>query len=288
MPAVTVELAARKFTLPYECPCCGAPPDTEVRVRSAATGRALEFPYCERCVAHVRKWEASGVASSGVMVVAIFAALALAFKMTILIGIGAFGVASTLAWWLRSSRRSAAEASCGPSCAAPGLALSYLGWSGTTSAFAFASPTFAARFAEANPSLLANETAQLRKLLDGYRKARLAVPTPAVAAGVAPPPLTAREWIIRIETTNGIVARRIALLRALDMIEEPQPRRELIQTVARIELAPLLDKLQRLSSPAAKRAYLAAAIEEVLADNIPDELQKAMLEKLEARVGELV
>lgn len=287
MPAIVVELAARKFALPYECPCCGAPPDTEVSVRAKATGQALEFPYCLRCVAHVRKWEASGIASSGVMVLAILAALVLAVKTTILIGIAAFVVASSLAWWLRTARRAAARALCGASCAAPGLALAYLGWTGTTSMFSFASPTFAARFAEANPTLLANETAQLRKLLDGYKQARLAVPTPAVAAGVAPPPLTPGEWQARIESAKGVVARRIALVRALEMIEEPQARRELIQTAAGIELAPVLDKLHRVSSPSAKRALLAAAIEEVAADNIPDELQKAMLEKLETRVAEL-
>lgn len=287
MPAIVVELAARKFALPYECPCCGAPPDTEVSVRAKATGQALEFPYCERCVAHVRSWDASGIVSSGVMVLAILGALVLAVKATILVGIAVFVVASTLAWWLRSARRAAARAMCGPSCAATGLALGYLGWTGTTSMFSFASPTFAARFAEANPALLANETAQLRKLLDGYKKARLAVPTPAVAAGVAPPPLTPGEWLARIESAKGVVARRIALVRALEMTEDPPSRRELIQTTARIELAPVFDRLHRLSSPPAKRALLAAAIEEVASDNIPDELQKLMLEKLEARVSEL-
>jgi hypothetical protein len=285
--SVIVELAARKFMLPSECPCCGAPPDTEVNVRSSATGQVLGFPYCERCVAHVRKWDASGVASAGVMVLAILVALALAVMTTILVGLGVFVVASSLAWWLRSARRAAAHAACGVSCASPGLAVTYQGWTGTTSSFAFASPTFAARFAEANAALLANQSQQLRKLLDGYKRARLAVPTPAVAAGVAPPPLTAREWIARIEATTGVVARRVALQRALEMIEEPQPRRELIQTVARIELAPLLDKLQRESSPAAKRVLLAAAIEHIATDNIPDELQAALLEKLEARVAEL-
>lgn len=287
MPAITVELAGRKFTVPYECPCCGAQPEAEVRVRAKATGQALAFPYCERCVTHVRKWEASGVASSGVMVLAILAALVLAVTTTILIGMALFVLASFGAWWLRSARRSAARAACGPSCAATGLALSYLGWSGATSMFTFGSPTFAARFAEANTSLLANETPQLRKLLDGYKKARLAVPTPAVAAGVAPPPATASDWLARIESATGVVARRVTLQRALEMIEEPQPRRELIQTAARLELEPVLDRLSRMTDPDTKRALLAATIEEVAADNIPDELQKAMLEKLEARVGEL-
>lgn len=287
MAVVIVELAARKFALPFECPCCGAPPDTELRVTAKATGQGLEFPYCARCVTHAEKWDASGVASAGVMVLAIVAAVVAAIKLSVLLAIGIFVVAASLAWILRSARRAAAKAGCGESCATPGHAVTYVGWSGSTSSFSFASPTFAARFAEANPSLLANATPQLRKLLDGYRKARLAVPTPAVAAGVAPPPLTAREWLARIEATTGTVARRVALQRALEMIEEPQPRRELIQTVARIELAPLLDKLHRQSSPAAQRTLLATAIEQIRADNISDELQAAELEKLEARLAEL-
>jgi hypothetical protein len=221
------------------------------------------------------------------MVLSIAAAVVAASTLSILLALGMFVVGASLAWISRSVRRAAAKARCGESCATTGLAVSYLGWAGGVSSFSFASPTFAARFAEANPTLLTNTSNQLLKLLDGYRKARLAVPTPAVAAGVAPPPLTAREWMTRIEGTKGTVARRIALQRALEMIEEPQPRRELIQTVARIELAPLLDKLQRQSSPAAKRALLATAIEQIRSDNIFDELQVAELKQLEARIDEL-
>jgi hypothetical protein len=287
MAAVIVELAARKFALPFECPCCGATPDTELRIIAKTTRQALGFPYCQRCVAHVRKWDDSGIASAGIMVLAIIAAIGAAIAGSVLVALAIFVGAASLAWWLRSTRRAAAKSGCGESCATPGHAVSYLGWSGATNGFVFASPTFAARFAEANQTIVANETPQLRKLLDGYRKARLAVPTPAVAAGVAPPPLTANEWIARIETTPGTVARRIALQRALEMIEDARPRRELIQTVARIELAPLFDKLQRLSNPAAKRTLLTTAIEQIRIDNIADELQAAELEKLEARLAEL-
>jgi hypothetical protein len=287
MGPVIVELAARKFALPFECPCCGAPPDTELRVKSKATGQSLEFPYCQRCIAHVRKWDDAGVASAGIMVLALSGAIGAAVSGSILIAAAVFIGGSSIAWWARSARRAAAQASCGNSCATPGQAVSYLGWSGATSSFSFASPTFAARFAEANAQLVAAETPQLRKLLDGYRRARLAVPTPAVAAGVAPPPLTARDWIARVESTKGTVARRIELSRALEMVEDAHPRRELIQTVARIELAPLLDKLQRLSSPAAQRNLLTTAIEQIRTDNIADELQAAELEKLETRLAEL-
>lgn len=288
MAAVVVELGARKFAIPQECPCCGAPPDAELRIGGKGQKQELDFPYCKRCVAHAQAWGAAGVGSAGVMVLAIAGAVIGAIKTTILVAVGIFVVGATVAWILQQSRRAAAKAKCGESCAAPGHAVEYLGWTGSSRQFAFASPTFAARFAEANQATLANVTPQLRKLIDGYHKARLAVPTPAVAAGIVPSPLTGPDWIKRIETTEGTLARRVMLSRALEMIEEPQPRRELVQTVARIELAPLLDKLQRLSSPAARRTLLAFAIARVKIDNIPDELEAAELEKLEARLAELV
>jgi hypothetical protein len=288
MAAVVVELGARKFAIPQECPCCGAPPDAELRIPGKGQHQELDFPYCKRCVAHAAAWDSAGVGSAGVMVLAIAGAVFAAIKMTILVAVGIFVVGATVAWILQQSRRAAAKARCGESCAATGRAVEYLGWTGSSRRFSFASPTFAARFAEANQAALANVAPQLRKLIDGYHKARLAVPTPAVAAGIAPPPLTGPDWIKRIETTEGTLARRVMLSRALEMIEEPQPRRELIQTVARIELAPLLDKLQRQSSPAAKRTLLAFAIARIKIDNIPDELEAAELEKLEARLAELV
>ena len=179
-----VELAARKFALPYECPCCGAPPESELPITSKPTRQTLAFPYCARCIAHARAWDSSGVASAGIMVLAIAGAIGAAVSGAILLAIGIFVLGAVLAWILRQSRRAAAKAHCGESCASPDLAVTYFGWTGGVSSFSFASPTFAARFAEANQSLLANETPQLRKLLDGYKKARLAVPTPAVAAAI--------------------------------------------------------------------------------------------------------
>jgi hypothetical protein len=286
MRGVIVEVSSRKFGVPFECPCCGAAPDTDMQVR-APNGQGLDVPYCRACREHVQAWESAGVASSGVAVLGILIAIVLAIAMNILVAIGVFALTASIAWWLRSSRRAAAKAACGASCAAPNVALSYLGWSGTTSSFSFESPTFAARFTEQNMSIVANESAALRKLREGYKKARLAVPTPAVAAGVAPPPLTARDWLERLESTEGKVARRVALGRALEMIDQPQPRRELVQTVARIELAPLLDKLQRLSSPAAKQSLLTGALESLRTDNIPDELEAAMQQALQARLDEL-
>jgi hypothetical protein len=287
MRGVAVEVSARKFTVPFECPCCGAPPNDEVSIVAKSSAQRVLVPYCKRCLAHARALESSGVASAGVMVLGILAAIVVAVLVALWLAALVFVLAAVIGWSLRTARRRAAEAGRGASCATAGFAFAYQGWSGTTSSFVFASPTFAARFAEQNDSVLANVSPQLRKLVDGYHRARLAIPTPAVAAGVAPPPLTVRDWIARLESTEGTVARRVQLSRALEMVEDAHPRRELVQTVARIELAPLLARLQHLTSPAAKRSLLSTSIEEVRADNIPDELQAAELRELEARLAEL-
>jgi hypothetical protein len=204
-----------------------------------------------------------------------------------LAAVGAFVVFAAVAAWLRTARRNAAAKQKLASCASTSVAVEYRGWQNGTSAFVFESPTFAARFAEQNTSILANVSPALRKLLDGYRRARLAVPTPAVAAGVAPPPLTVREWLARLESTEGTVARRVQLQRALEMTEEAQSRRELIQTVARMELEPVVAKANRLSNPAAKKSLLQTSVAKLQTDNVFDELEEAELQQLQARIAEL-
>ena len=71
------------------------------------------------------------------------------------------------------------------------------------------------------------------------------------------------------------------------MIDPPPERRELVQTVARLELAPMLDKLQRSPSPAAQKALLLTFLEQLRTENISDELEAAMTTALDARVKEL-
>jgi len=281
-----VEISSRKYGVPYECPCCGAVPDAETRVMSD-TGYSIDVPYCRKCVEHVDAWDWAGIRAMGLAVGGLVLAIVLGAVVSLTVGLIVLGVAIVAAAFLRSTGKSAARRACRASCASPHVALACSGWNGASQSFTFESPTFAARFAEQNAAILANESPQLRKLLDGYKKARLAVPTPAVAAGVAPPPLTAKDWIARLESTEGKVARRVALGRALEMVDQPQPRRELVQTVARLELAPMLDKLQRSSSPAAKKALLVGFLEDLGTQNISDELEAAVRSALEARVKEL-
>jgi hypothetical protein len=295
MSGVVIEVSARKFSIPFECPCCGAAADADLEIPATRTGkqvarettRALDFPYCRRCIDHVTAWESAGVASAGVMLLGIIAAIVVAIAVMIVLGVVMFIVAIPLAWMVRTSNRAKAKARCGPSCAAPGKAVTYLGWTGNVSSFAFESPTYAARFAEHNTKVLINVSAQLERLLEAHRVARLAVPTPAAAHMVVPPPPNTREWIARIEAQTGPIARRNTLSHALEVIHDSSDRKLLVQAASRVELAAVLAKVERLASAGAKKTVLLRAIEEIRWDNIPDELQEAELRQLEGRLRDL-
>ncbi len=286
-----VEVSSRRFAIPLECPCCGAATESETRIGVTRTAgkrvddeRGLDFPYCARCLAHVAAWETAGVGSAGVMLVGIVAAVALAILTRVWIGLAAFALVIPIAALLRQSRRSAAKASCGPSCASPGKALAYLGWSGNERTFSFESPTYAARFGEQNQKHLVNVSPQLTKILEGLRIARLTVPTPAAANLVVPPPASLAAWIARIESQPGPVARRSALQRGLDAMADPAARRELVAAACRLELAPVLAKVDA-ANPGVRKQLLLQAIAEISGDNILEELQTAELRELEGRLA---
>jgi len=203
------------------------------------------------------------------------------------IGVVVFVAAVPVAAWLARLGRAKAAAARKDSCAATSLAVAYLGWRDGASAFSFASPTYTARFAEANVDKLANQSAQLRKLLDAYRLARQQVPTPAAAVTTLPPPLSLKDWIARIEGAPGPAARRHTFDKAIQALHDPLDKRELVQAAARADLARVLDRLAAYANPAGKLRWLAQAIAEIGRDNIPAELAAAELELLEARRSEL-
>lgn len=284
-----VEVSSRRFTIPHECPCCGAVPDTELpisltarRAAAADTARSILVPYCQRCVGHAERWDVSGIASAGIMLVGLVAGIALALTVHVIAGVAAAVVAAPLAYAARQVRRRKAKAACGESCVGPGRALAYLGWSGTTTAFDFESHAYSARFAEANPSLVASPSPQLAKLLEGHRVARLAVPTPA-ASVVVPPPATLADWIAKLEAAIGSVSRRATLGRALDALTDLAERQLVILKAKELEVAPILADLEGLDDPR-QRQRLQRAIDDVRADNIPEALQVAILFDLENRL----
>jgi len=280
-----VEVNARRFAVPFECPCCGAVPDTELAVplapsrdrpASPETAHALGFPYCRSCVAHAARWDAVKNVETGIKVLGLIAGIILGLAVHWAAGLGAFVVAVVLAVVVGRASRAKVKAGCGPSCASPGLALAYHGWSGNSSTLAFESHVYAARFAEQNAAKLVNVSAVLRQVLEGHKLARLAVPTPAAAIRTVPAAATVAEWIGRIESAPGRVARLDWLSRSLDAFAESTDRVALVASAAKLELAAFGGD----SDPRAIQQAIIAA----RADNIPEELRDEVVRQLEARL----
>lgn len=285
---ITVEVSSRRFAYPVECPCCGSEPDAELVVprkpskRTVApdSAKSLTFPYCRRCVEHVNISEAGAMTAAGVTLLGLTGGSVIALAVGLLIGLVVTAVlvvgAAVLA---KRSQRRAKEHGRG-SCAATRGAVVYYGWSGTASAFAFASGSYTAKFAEQNALALIATSPELKRLLDGFKIARLQVPTPAAASRTVPPARDLDEWISYVAAQPSRVLRRLALSRALDMIEDEGGRKRLIDGTCRTELAPFLTRIEQLA-PTAKRRELQQAIAELRADNVPDALRDAELRILE-------
>jgi len=261
MSAVIVEVGARRFVVPYECPCCGAVPDGELvvpltpsrdRPVSPETAHALGFPYCRKCLGHTAQWDSVKNLETGIKVLGLLAGIVLALVVHWAAGLAAFVVAVALSVVIGRARRTSVKAACGESCACPSIALAYLGWSGNASAFSFESHVYAARFAEQNATKLVNVDPILRKVMEGHKLARLAVPTPAAAIRAVPAAATVSDWVDRIQTAPGRVARLDWLARSLDAFADPTDRHKLIV--------------------------------DVRADNIPEELRDEVVRQLEARL----
>jgi hypothetical protein len=284
----TVELSSRRFSVPFQCPCCGAVPDaalsvpitkTKGRVVTEDSARELEFPYCRRCLAHLTSWQGAGVVSTGITLAGIIAGVAIALLVHVIAGIVMIVAAVVIAYGLVTHRRAQATAQCSEACPSADTAVTYLGWSGSTSAFAFRSPTYTARFAEDNTPKLVQASPALKRLLEGHRVARLAVPTPAATMFV-PPPNTGREWVARIEKASTTVARRHDVSNALEMILDEAERTEALRAATHAEIAPIRRQLEKLDA-GARGTVIAGAIARLAADNMPAELQKAVLAELE-------
>ncbi len=292
-PAATyVEIRGRRFAVPLDCPCCGAAPDAEVVVPLAPEGRgraasdsarAVDFPYCSSCIAHVSRWESAGLMSAGVIVLGVAAGIAGAVISGPALGLVLVVASLVLAIVLAAARRAQARHAMREACSSPGKAVKYFGWTGTASRFSFESMSYAAKFGEQNDSKLV-EDPKVRKLLDRYKLARIAVPTPAAAIAAIPPPLDVAEWMAKLAGMPGRIARRAALMRALEVLHEQRERDQVIRAVSAIELATLLAPLDRMTNPGERARHLEGALDRVRADNLPDELQEALLRDLEEKL----
>jgi len=204
-----VRRAARLFRVAARHPI----PRSRSRSHVAAVIRALDsaasvdFPYCRFCVAHVSRWESAAIMISGLTVIGVLALILAAIISEPALGFAILVALVLLALVASTSRRNQARRACRSSCGSVGKAVEYLGWSGITSGFAFHSIAYGAKFAEQNATRLVDDP-RIRKLLQHYKLARIAVPTPATAVSVIPPPLTVGEWVARLAATLTRVARR--------------------------------------------------------------------------------
>lgn len=281
-----VQVSSRSFDYPSDCPCCGSEPDGElaiplrdgVRTTSPDSARRQLFPYCKRCIRHVVAVDHARTIAA----VTVLAGIALASVLGlgdetirgVYVLIATFAVAAIGGMVLLGRARHM----CTPACASSERAVTFLGWSGAVTTFRFTSAVYTARFAEANAKSLVSVEPALERLLEGHARAREEVPTPAAPIR-AVTPHTRAAWSVYFASQPGPLARRRALARALGVTYETSERAALISMIAHAELDALIAGIDGISFAARQRKAL-HAIDEVSADNLPDELRDAMLREL--------
>jgi hypothetical protein len=195
MSGVTVEVSAKKITVPYLCPCCSGVADTALAVSFTRitgerllreTTRELDFPYCSRCVRHSRWWSAAWRVAGVVMACGAIAGVIAGLGAGAAAGAGVLSIASALAVTVVLALRAKAHASRCPSCTSPGPAVTYHGWAGPVQTFSFVSRQYAAAFAEQNERSLVNVTPHLYQLVEQRRVSVQEAPEPTAPAQTAP------------------------------------------------------------------------------------------------------
>ena len=179
-----VELCARTFEVPFECPCCGAVPETELPVvlrksrRMVASDSAdqLAFPYCKRCAEHVRDWDAGSMSLAIITLTGLSGAIIASIASGLEDGLLVLGVALGLVFMLVAHVHDRARRRCGPGCASARQAVRYYGWSGSTSCFVFSSVRYTRRFALQNRRHLVSVSQELRELLESAESESLKLP----------------------------------------------------------------------------------------------------------------
>jgi hypothetical protein len=296
-----VYVSARGLTIPQHCVCCGGAPQVEYAAAHTRTSgsrvvrtdtRGWAFPYCTRCVGHAHdRFQAKKYLRWG-FIAGLVLGLVVAF--------GTANFAAALATWLlcavagaaaATHFRSRAKARCSPDCSTASIAVEYLGWNGTVQGFRFWSHWYAERFALANARVLVNVSPQLRQLLSATPATPPAPTAPSAAAVADRAPSSdqhgALEWIERIESFKGTVARRNALQRALQETPNPEDRLMIMRAASKIEVAAVMAKVDSLATDAAKRRHIQNAIAELAADDVPDEMQTEERRQLEEALAAL-
>lgn len=194
MSGVTVEVSARKLTVPYLCPCCCSSADAELavsftrvtgdRVSMRRTTREFDFPYCSRCLRHARRWDAAWRIGACLIGAGLLAGIAVGATRGAVAGLVTATLSLAVAVGVALVQRARARAARTPACACAGPAVALHGWNGNAQVFAFASRRYAAAFADQNQRSLVNVTSQLFQLMEQQRAAvppppgKVAVPWP--------------------------------------------------------------------------------------------------------------
>ena len=162
-----VDVSAKFISIPRCCACCGDTPSVELAAQASKKRgntqytNSWSFPYCAHCADHI----ASHNSTVHILVVGLIAAFLLMFFVgwwSLLV------VGLSIAGWVIQSNQ--AKSSCGPNCASPGAAVTYLGWHGTLHSFFFASRDYAGKFMAANSGKLVNMTSVHHDLLNNFRR----------------------------------------------------------------------------------------------------------------------
>ena len=88
--------------------------------------------------------------------------------------------------------------------------------------------------------------------------------------------------LAKLESLKGSASRRAVLDAAMKTITSDEIRKRLLVEASRIEVSAVLDKVDSLKTKSAKKRTLLAAIDEIKADAVADELQGKQIEMLEA------
>ncbi len=169
-----IDLSGQSFVFPDKCACCGGPADTELATSATkSSGKRVvhtktnvwDFPYCGRCVGHVKSAEGARALAwiVGILSIVLGVVLGYAVNPANGIAVGMLGIVGM--GFVYGSRMAQARGQCGAECVGVGRAMTYLGWHGTLHQFEVHSAVFARDFMIANQSKLVNLSAQAKNLL---------------------------------------------------------------------------------------------------------------------------
>lgn len=321
-----VHVRGRELTFPYNCACCFAPADTRLRLfttqlrgvrgRHVETG-TWEIPYCTLCSSHSTDFAnahhefAFFVPLGAILGLVLFVALASsAPAIGLLLGcIPALGGLFARQHF-RSEKKKEASARCTPGCCGPGQGARFVGWDGSTQTFELFNRLFAAEFLVKNEKKLVNLNHDGHQLLS-WKHGQLRAAWEAEEARLRPQreAAAAAEYarraeqerfamaeaekeafnnaLSKLEAARGPAARRNAIDKAFKTIQNPMMRMRLLTEAAQALVNVALEKAESMKSTAARRNALQSALDELLADDVPDELQQQQLSALQAALNEL-